>query len=50
MAHCRGSLLSLDETELLIREIAGRPDIWTAGRLCEQVLASLHHSGPEVTG
>ena len=39
-AH-RGGLLSLDQAELLIREIAARPDIWIAARLCEQVLALL---------
>jgi predicted nucleic acid-binding protein len=44
-AH-RGGLLSLDQAELLIREVAARPDIWIAVRLCEQVLASLHQSGP----
>jgi predicted nucleic acid-binding protein len=38
----RQSLLSFDQAELLIREIAARPDIWIAPRLCEQVLASLH--------
>jgi predicted nucleic acid-binding protein len=38
----RQGLLSLDQAELLIREIAARPDIWIAARLCEQVLASLH--------
>jgi len=38
---CRKDLLSLDQAELLIREIAARPDIWIAARLCEQVLASL---------
>ena len=37
----RGGLLSLDQAELLIREIAARPDIWIATRLCEQMLASL---------
>jgi predicted nucleic acid-binding protein len=37
----RGGLLSLDQAELLIREIAARPDIWVAAKLCEQVLASL---------
>lgn len=37
----RKDLLSLDQVELLIREIAARPDIWIAARLCEQVLASL---------
>jgi predicted nucleic acid-binding protein len=38
----RQSLLSFDQAELLIREIAARPDIWIAARLCERVLASLH--------
>src|SRR5690606_17487924 len=38
---CRKELLSFDQTELLVREIAARPDIWIAARLCEQVLASL---------
>jgi hypothetical protein len=37
----RKGLLSVDQAELLIREIAARPDIWIAARLCEQVLASL---------
>jgi len=37
----RGGLLSFDQTGLLIREIAARPDIWIASRLCAQVLASL---------
>lgn len=37
----RGGLTSLDEAELLIREIAARPDIWIAAKLCERVLASL---------
>jgi predicted nucleic acid-binding protein len=41
----RQSLLSFDQAELLVREIAARPDIWIAARLCEQVLASLHRSG-----
>ena len=43
-AH-RGGLISLDQAELLIREIAARPDIWIAVRLCEQVLASLPEAG-----
>ena len=34
-------LLSSNQAELLIREIAARADIWIAARLCEQVLASL---------
>lgn len=34
-------LLPSNQAELLIREIAARPDIWIAARLCEQVLASL---------
>jgi predicted nucleic acid-binding protein len=42
----RAGLISLDQAELLIREIAARPDIWIAARLCEQVLASLHQVGP----
>ncbi|MBN1656959.1 MAG: DUF3368 domain-containing protein [Anaerolineae bacterium] len=37
----RAGLLSLDQVELLIHEIAARPDIWIATRLCEQVMASL---------
>jgi predicted nucleic acid-binding protein len=37
----RGGLLSLDQTELLIREIAAHPDIWIAAKLCEQVWVSL---------
>jgi predicted nucleic acid-binding protein len=43
-AHREG-LISLDQAELLIREIAARPDIWIAARLCDQVLASLHQPG-----
>ncbi len=39
-AYRRG-LLSFDQVELLIHEIAARPDIWIGARLCEQVLASL---------
>ncbi len=42
-AHRQG-LLSFDQAELLVREIAARPDIWIAARLCEQVLASLHRT------
>ena len=37
----RGGVLSRDQAELLIREIAARPDIWIAAKLCDQVLASL---------
>jgi predicted nucleic acid-binding protein len=37
----RKGLLTLDQVELLLREIAARPDIWISARLCEQVLASL---------
>lgn len=37
----RQRLLSFDQVELLIREIAARPDIWIGAKLCEQVLASL---------
>ncbi len=38
----REGLLSFDQVEMLIREIAARPDIWIGAKLCEQVLASLH--------
>jgi predicted nucleic acid-binding protein len=41
----RQGLLSFDQAELLVREIAARPDIWIAARLCEQVLTSLHRPG-----
>ncbi len=44
-AH-RGGLISLDQAVLLIREIAARPDIWIAAKLCDQVLASLHPPAP----
>jgi predicted nucleic acid-binding protein len=37
----RERLLVFDQVELLIQEIAARPDIWIGARLCEQVLASL---------
>ena len=37
----REGLLSFGSFELLLREIAARPDIWIGARLCEQVLASL---------
>ena len=43
-AYRRG-LISQDQAELLIREIAARPDIWIAARLCEQLLASLRQTG-----
>ena len=44
-AH-RGNLISLDQAELLIREIAARPDIWISARLCSQILASLPQAHP----
>jgi predicted nucleic acid-binding protein len=37
----RGGFLSLLQVELLLREIAARPDIWISAKLCEQALASL---------
>ncbi len=37
----RAQLLTFDHVELLIQEIAARPDIWISAKLCEQVLASL---------
>ena len=41
----RRDLLSFDRLELLLHEIAARPDIWIGAKLCEQVLASLRSSG-----
>jgi len=46
----REGFLSFPQVELLIREIAARPDIWIGARLCEQVLASLRHRPPEDAG
>ncbi len=37
-------LFPLDQIELLIKEIANRPDIWISGKLCDSVLASLRES------
>ncbi|ETX06674.1 DUF3368 domain-containing protein [Candidatus Entotheonella palauensis] len=37
----RAQLLTLAHVELLIQEIAARPDIWISTTLCEHVLASL---------
>jgi len=37
----REQMLTLAQTELLIREISARRDIWIGAKLCEQVLASL---------
>jgi len=37
----REEMLTLAQTELLIREISVRRDIWIGAKLCEQVLASL---------
>ena len=37
----RQELLPFEQVELLLREIAVRPDIWIGARICEQVLASL---------
>lgn len=37
-------ILSFPEIELLLQEIAARPDIWISARLCEQVLHALHAS------
>ena len=39
-AH-RTQLLTFARIELLIQEIAARPDIWISATLCEQVLVSL---------
>ncbi len=37
----RERLLSLEDTELLIRQIAERPDIWISAKLCSDVITSL---------
>ena len=37
----REQMLTLAQTELLIREISVRRDIWISAKLCEQILASL---------
>ena len=37
----RAQLLTFTHVELLIQEIAARPDIWMSAKLCEHVLASL---------
>ena len=42
----REKLLSFSQVEVLIREVAARPDIWIAGKLCEQVLAALSGTRP----
>ena len=36
--------VSFPEVELLIQEIAARPDIWISARLCEQALQALRGS------
>ncbi len=40
----RTGVLSLEEMEILILEIAARPDIWISERLCRQVLEQLTQS------
>jgi predicted nucleic acid-binding protein len=37
-------ILSFPEVELLLQEIAARPDIWIGAKLCEQVLQALRTS------
>mgnify|MGYP000886601266 CR=1 FL=1 len=37
----RAGILSFPDVELLIQEIAARPDIWIGAKLCEQVLQAL---------
>ena len=41
----RAGLLSSEEIELLLLEIANRPDIWISEKLCRQVLEQLLHQG-----
>jgi predicted nucleic acid-binding protein len=38
---CRQGMLSLEETEVLVEEIAARPDIWISEKLCRLVLEDL---------
>lgn len=40
----RAELLSLHEVELLLLEIAERPDIWISEKICRQVLLALQKS------
>jgi len=40
----RANILSFSEIELLIQEIAARPDIWISAKLCEQTLQALRDS------
>lgn len=40
----RRGLLSLPQIELLLNEIAARPDIWIGSKFCSQVLRSLRES------
>lgn len=42
----RREQLSFAQFELLLLEIAARPDIWISARLCQEVLAQLSVSGP----
>lgn len=37
----RAGILSFDETELLLLEIAARPDIWISEKLCHQIIEQL---------
>lgn len=37
----RTGLLSFDETELLLLEIAARPDVWISEKLCHQIIEQL---------
>jgi len=38
---CREQMLTVSQTEFLIREISARRDIWISTKLCDQVLSSL---------
>jgi predicted nucleic acid-binding protein len=40
----RRQLLSYNQIELLLEEVAARPDIWISAGLCEQVMISLQSS------
>jgi predicted nucleic acid-binding protein len=40
----RAKIISFPDVELLLQEIAARPDIWIGAKLCEQVLQALRES------
>lgn len=45
----RRDLISFEELELLIQQIAARPDIWIGARLCEEVLKAMEQEETQRT-